>query len=68
MFTRRFALIAFGAAVLDLAVAPAGDAASLALKTNHLTFNGAVALPGVTLHAGGIRSKSSNCIPTSFAS
>jgi hypothetical protein len=52
MFTRRLALIACGAAVLGLAVAPAGDAASLALKTNHLTFNGAVALPGVTLPRG----------------
>jgi hypothetical protein len=52
MFTRRLALIACGAAVLGLAVAPTGDAASLALKTNHLTFSGAVALPGVTLPRG----------------
>jgi hypothetical protein len=52
MFTRRLALIACGAAVLGLAVAPAGDASSLALKTNHLTFSGAVALPGVALPRG----------------
>jgi hypothetical protein len=52
MFTRRFALIACGAAVLGLAVAPAGDASSLAVSTNHLTFSGAVALPGVTLPRG----------------
>ena len=52
MLIRRLALIACGAAVLGLAVAPAGDAASLGLKTNHLTFSGAVALPGVTLPRG----------------
>ena len=52
MFTRRLALIACGAVVLGLAVAPAGDASSLALKTDHLTFSGAVALPGVTLPRG----------------
>jgi hypothetical protein len=52
MFTRRLALIACGAAVLGLVVAPAGDASSLSVSTNHLTFSGAVALPGVTLPHG----------------
>jgi hypothetical protein len=46
------ALIACGAAVLGLAVAPAGNASSRVIKTNHLTFSGAVALPGVTLPRG----------------
>jgi hypothetical protein len=52
MTTYRLALIACSAAVLGLAVAPTGDASSLALKTDHLTFSGAVALPGVTLPRG----------------
>jgi len=52
MLTRRLALIACGAAVLGLAIVPVGDASALAVGTNHLTFNGAVALPGVTLPRG----------------
>ena len=52
MLTRRLALIACGAAVLGLAIVPAGDASALAVGTNHLTFSGAVALPGVTLPRG----------------
>jgi hypothetical protein len=52
MFARRLAQIACGAAVLGLAVASTGDASSLVVKTNHLTFSGAVGLPGVTLPRG----------------
>jgi hypothetical protein len=52
MFTRKLTLLAGGMAMAGL-VALAGDAASLtASKTNHLTFSGAIALPGVTLARG----------------
>lgn len=52
MLTRRLALIACGAAVLGLALAPAGNASALDGGTNDLTFSGAVRLPGVTLPRG----------------
>lgn len=52
MLTRRLALIACGTAVLSLTVAASGHASGPAVKTNHLTFSGAVGLPGVTLPRG----------------
>jgi hypothetical protein len=52
MVTRRLALIMCGASVLGLAVATVSGASSLAVRTNYLTFSGAVALPGVTLPRG----------------
>ena len=52
MFTRTLTLLACGAAVLGL-VAISGEAAALTGSgTNHLTFSGAIALPGVTLARG----------------
>jgi hypothetical protein len=52
MFTRKLTLLACGTAMAGL-VALAGEAASAtASKTNHLTFSGAIALPGVTLARG----------------
>jgi hypothetical protein len=44
-------LLACGAATLGLVVATSGDAASIG-RTNHLTFSGTVALPGVVLARG----------------
>ena len=39
MVTRRLALIACGAVVFGLAVAPSGNASSLVVRTNHPTFS-----------------------------
>jgi hypothetical protein len=53
MFTRKTALMACSAALVGLVVVSSGDAASIVLsRTNHLTFNGPVGLPGVTLPRG----------------
>jgi hypothetical protein len=52
MRIHKLALMACGAAVLGLTVASPGGASALAANTNHLTFSGAVALPGVTLPRG----------------
>ncbi|MBI3050330.1 MAG: hypothetical protein HYY76_18690 [Acidobacteria bacterium] len=53
MRTRNLALLLSGALVFGTVIAPSGDAASMvAPKVNHLTFSGAVGLPGVTLPRG----------------
>jgi hypothetical protein len=52
MVTRKSALMACGAAVLSLVVAASGPTVVQASRTNHLTFSGAVGLPGVTLARG----------------
>jgi len=50
MFTRRFVLTAGALAVVALLGAASAQAWSN--RINHLTFNGRVSLPGVTLAAG----------------
>jgi hypothetical protein len=53
MVTRKSALMVCGAVMLGLTLANPGRAASTAAsQTNHLTFTGPVALPGVTLPRG----------------
>lgn len=52
MLTRQSALGACAAAVLGLVVTSSGYAASVITRLNHLTFRGAVGLPGVTRNAG----------------
>jgi len=53
MFTRKSALTVCGAVVLGLTLAnPGGATSTAARQTNHLTFTGPVALPGVTLPRG----------------
>lgn len=52
MFTRRFVLSACAVVVVALAATASTQAWSSLARTNHLTFSGAVALPGVVLPAG----------------
>jgi hypothetical protein len=52
MFTRKFVLTASAVVVLALLGAASTQAWSSLARTNHLTFSGAVALPGVMLPAG----------------
>jgi hypothetical protein len=50
MFNRTSVLSACGAAILGLVMSASGHAWDA--RTNHLTFSGSVALPGVTLARG----------------
>ena len=52
MFTRKFVLTACAVVVLALLGAASTQAWSSLTRTNHLTFSGPVALPGVVLPAG----------------
>jgi hypothetical protein len=52
MFSRHLKVAAIGALFLGLVVAGVTDAQSGPDRTTYLTFNGAVALPGVELAAG----------------
>lgn len=52
MFNRRIALTACAVVVVALFGAASTQAWSSLTRTNHLTFSGAVALPGVVLNAG----------------
>jgi len=50
MLTRRFVLAA--GALVVVALIGAASTHAWSIRVNHLTFSGAVALPGVTLAAG----------------
>ena len=52
MFNRTFALTASVVAVAILVMAASTQAQFMSMRTNHLTFSGPVALPGVVLDAG----------------
>ncbi len=52
MFNRTFALTAGVVAVAILVMAASTQAQFMPMRTNHLTFSGPVALPGVVLAAG----------------
>jgi hypothetical protein len=52
MFTRNARLSTFAALALGVALTVPTAAVGTANRTNHLTFSGAVRLPGVTLAAG----------------